>query len=106
MTMKLRNTRMLQLLTLAFFLVPAAAYASGTGMPWEDWLDKILNSITGPVAKAIGVISIVVCGLGMANSQGGSGMKQLMMVLLGLSVAFTASTFFLSFLGFGGGAVF
>lgn len=33
-------------------------------------------------------------------------MKKLMMVLLGLSVAFTASTFFLSFLGFGGGAVF
>nr|WP_235426122.1 TrbC/VirB2 family protein [Xanthomonas euvesicatoria] len=106
MTMKLRNTRTLQLLTLAFFLLPAAAYASGTGMPWEDWLDKILNSITGPVAKAIGVISIVVCGLGMANSEGGSGMKKLMMVLLGLSVAFTASTFFLSFLGFGGGAVF
>ncbi|MEQ7993198.1 TrbC/VirB2 family protein, partial [Xanthomonas hortorum] len=56
--------------------------------------------------KAIGVISIVVCGLAMANSQGGTGMKQLMMVLLGLSIAFTASTFFLSFLGFGGGAVF
>lgn len=51
MTMKLRNTRTLQLLTLAFFLLPAAAYASGTGMPWEDWLDRILNSITGPVAK-------------------------------------------------------
>ncbi|TWQ42836.1 TrbC/VirB2 family protein [Xanthomonas vasicola] len=106
MTMKLRNTRTLQLLTLAIFLLPAAAYASGTGMPWEDWLDKILNSITGPVAKAIGVISIVVCGLGMANSEGGSGMRKLMMVLLGLSIAFSASTFFLSFLGFGGGAVF
>ncbi|RNK86773.1 TrbC/VirB2 family protein, partial [Xanthomonas vasicola] len=46
MTMKLRNTPTLQLLTLAFFLLPAAAYASGAGMPWEDWLDKILNSIT------------------------------------------------------------
>ncbi|MCC8599255.1 TrbC/VirB2 family protein [Xanthomonas vesicatoria] len=104
--MKLRNTRTLQLLTLAVLMVPAAAYASGTGMPWEDWLDKILNSITGPVAKAIGVISIVVCGLGMANSEGGSGMRKLMMVLLGLSVAFSASTFFLGLLGFGGGAVF
>ena len=29
-----------------------------------------------------------------------------MMVLLGLSIAFTASTFFLDFLGYGGGAVF
>lgn len=36
MTMKLRNTRTLQLLTLAVLLVPAAAYASGTGMPWGN----------------------------------------------------------------------
>ncbi|WP_322633830.1 TrbC/VirB2 family protein [Xanthomonas campestris] len=106
MTMKLRTTRTLQLLTLAVLLVPAAAYASGTGMPWEDWLDKLLNSISGPVAKAIGVIAIISCGLGIAFSEGGSGMRKLMMVCVGLSVAFTASTFFLNFLGFGGGAVF
>ncbi|WP_068813970.1 TrbC/VirB2 family protein [Xanthomonas translucens] len=106
MTMKLRNTRTLQLLTLAFFLVPAAAYASGTGMPWEGWLDKILNSISGPVAKAGGVIAIVSCGLGIAFSEGGSGMRKLMMVCVGLSIAFTASTFFLNFLGYGGGAAF
>ncbi|MEA0618321.1 TrbC/VirB2 family protein [Xanthomonas campestris pv. campestris] len=104
--MKLRTTRTLQLLTLAVLLVPAAAYASGTGMPWEDWLDKLLNSISGPVAKAIGVIAIISCGLGIAFSEGGSGMRKLMMVCVGLSVAFTASTFFLNFLGFGGGAVF
>ncbi|MGD6668594.1 TrbC/VirB2 family protein [Xanthomonas citri] len=106
MTMKLRNTRTLQLLTLAVLLVPAAAYASGTGMPWEDWLDKILNSISGPVAKALGVIAIISCGVGIAFSEGGSGMRKLMYVLVGLSIAFTASTFFLNFLGFGGGAVF
>ncbi|MEA0668041.1 TrbC/VirB2 family protein, partial [Xanthomonas campestris pv. campestris] len=68
--MKLRTTRTLQLLTLAVLLVPAAAYASGTGMPWEDWLDKLLNSISGPVAKAIGVIAIISCGLGIAFSEG------------------------------------
>ncbi|MEB1118960.1 TrbC/VirB2 family protein [Xanthomonas campestris pv. campestris] len=106
MTMKLRNTRTLQLLTLAVLLVPAAAYAGGTGMPWEGWLDKILNSISGPVAKAIGVIAIISCGLGIAFSEGGSGMRKLMMVCVGLSIAFTASTFFLNFLGYGGGAVF
>nr|WP_227479934.1 TrbC/VirB2 family protein [Xanthomonas vasicola] len=104
--MKLRNTRTLQLLTLAFFLLPAAAYASGTGMPWEDWLDKILNSITGPVAKAIGVIAIVSSGIGIAFSEGGSGMRKLLMVCLGLSITFTATSFFLNFLGYGGGAVF
>lgn len=104
--MKLRNTRTLQLLTLAVLLTPVAAYASGTGMPWEGWLAQILDSISGPVAKAFGVIAIITCGLGIAFSEGGTGMRKLMYVLVGLSIAFTASTFFLNFLGFGGGAVF
>jgi type IV secretion system protein TrbC len=94
------------LLLVAVLLIPLIASAAGTGMPWEGWLDKILNSITGPVAKAVGVIAIVGCGLGMAFSEGGSSMRKLMMVCLGLSIAFTASSFFLGFLGYGGGAVF
>lgn len=101
-----RNTRLMQLALLLCLLLPAIAFAGGTGMPWEGWLDKILGSITGPVAKAIGVIAIVGCGLGIAFSEGGSGMRKLLMVCLGLSIAFTAASFFLNFLGYGGGAVF
>lgn len=100
------NVRLMQLALLACVLVPAVAFAGGTGMPWEGWLDKILNSITGPVAKAVGVIAIVACGMGIAFGNGGEGMKKLLMVCLGLSIAFTAASFFLSFLGYGGGAVF
>jgi uncharacterized membrane protein YwzB len=33
-------------------------------------------------------------------------MRKLLMVCLGLSIAFTAASFFLDFLGYGGGAVF
>ena len=101
-----RTHQLLLLLLIACVLLPTVAFAAGTGMPWEGWLDKVLNSITGPVAKAVGVIAIVGCGLGMAFSEGGSTMRKFMMVLLGLSIAFTASTFFLDFLGYGGGAVF
>ncbi|WP_230599325.1 TrbC/VirB2 family protein [Xanthomonas albilineans] len=104
--MNLRKTRTIQLLTLAFLMVPAAAYAGGTGMPWEGWLGQILNSISGPVAKALGVVAIISCGIGIAFSEGGSGMRKLLMVCVGLSIAFTASTFFINFLGYGGGAVF
>jgi type IV secretory pathway VirB2 component (pilin) len=100
------NTRWMQLALLICLVLPAIAFAGGTGMPWEGWLDKILGSITGPVAKAIGVIAIVGCGLGIAFSEGGSGMRKLLMVCLGLSIAFTAASFFLDFLGYGGGAVF
>lgn len=106
MKMQSRNTRMIQLALLATLMVPALAFAGGTGMPWEGWLDQILNSITGPVARAIGVIAIVACGLGIAFSEGGGGMRKLLMVCLGLSIAFTAASFFLGFLGYGGGAVF
>lgn len=106
MKMLARNTRTMQLAVLASLLLPAVAFAGGTGMPWEGWLDQILNSITGPVARAIGVIAIVACGLGIAFSEGGSGMRKLLMVCLGLSIAFTAASFFLGFLGYGGGAVF
>lgn len=98
--------RTAQLAMLAVLLVPAIAIAGGTGMPWEGWLDKLLNSITGPVARVFGVIAIVACGLGIAFSEGGQGMKKLLMVCLGLSIAFTASSFFLGWLGYGGGAVF
>jgi type IV secretion system protein TrbC len=101
-----RERQIVLLCLVTVLLVPFVASAAGSGMPWEDWLDKILNSITGPVAKAIGVIAIVGCGLGMAFSEGGSSMRKLMMVCLGLSIAFTASSFFLGFLGYGGGAVF
>lgn len=106
MIQQYRSTRLMQLAVLAALLIPAVAFAGGTGMPWEGWLDQILNSITGPVARAIGVIAIVACGLGIAFSEGGGGMRKLLMVCLGLSIAFTAASFFLGFLGYGGGVVF
>lgn len=101
-----KNRQLMQIAFLTALMLPAIAFAGGSGMPWEGWLSQILNSITGPVAKAIGVIAIVGCGLGIAFSEGGSGMRKLLMVCLGLSIAFTASSFFLDFLGYGGGAVF
>lgn len=100
------HRRIVLVLLVAALLLPAAAFAAGSGMPWESWLTKVLNSITGPVAKAVGVIAIVACGLGMAFSEGGSAMRKFMMVCLGLSIAFAAVSFTTSFLGYTGGAVF
>lgn len=90
---------------LAVLTEPALASSSG-GMPWDNMLTTVADSITGPVAKAAGVIAIAVTGLGFAFSEGGSWMRKGMGVLFGLCVAFSASTFFLGFLGFTGGAGF
>lgn len=87
-------------------LLPMAASAAGSGMPWESVLDQILQSITGPVAKVLSVIAILATGLAMAFGEGGGGMRKLLMVVMGLSISFAATSFFLPFFGFSGGAGF
>ena len=74
-------------------------------MPWEGPLNRLLQSLTGPVAKAVGVFSIVGLGFGIAFSEGGSGLRKALWVVLGLAIAFSATSFFLSFMGFSGGAL-
>jgi type IV secretory pathway VirB2 component (pilin) len=83
-----------------------AAHAAGAGMPWETPLNSLLNSLTGPIAKIAGVAAVVATGLGMAFSEGGSGMRKLVTVAFGLTIAFAATTFFLPLFGYAGGAAF
>lgn len=92
-------------ITAAGLLYTAPAYASGSSMPWEQPLTQILQSIEGPVAKVVSVIIIVVTGLTLAFGDTGGGFRRLIQVVFGLSIAFAASSFFLSFFSFGGGAV-
>ena len=87
-------------------VVPMSALAAATGAPWEAPLQAFLNSLTGPVAQMAGVAAVVVAGLGIAFSEGGSGLRKLVWVALGLSIAFAATTFFLPLFGFGGGVTF
>ena len=82
-----------------------AAYASGSSMPWEAPLQKILESVEGPVAKIVAVIIIIVTGLTLAFGDTGGGFRKLIQIVFGLSIAFAASSFFLSFFSFGGGAL-
>ena len=83
----------------------APAWAGGSGMPWETPLQSIVDSIQGPVAKVIGVIAIVITGLTLAFGDTSGGFRRMVQVVFGLSVAFAASSFFLSFFSFGGGAL-
>lgn len=89
---------------VSLFLAPAA-HASGSSMPWEAPLQSILQSIEGPVAKIIAVIIIIVTGLTLAFGDSSGGARKLMQIVFGLSIAFAASSFFLSFFSFGGGVL-
>ncbi|WP_174291882.1 TrbC/VirB2 family protein [Sphingomonas bacterium] len=81
------------------------ADAAGTGMPWEQPLQQILESVQGPVAKIVAVIVIITTGLTLAFGESAGGFRRLIQIVFGLSIAFAASSFFLSFFSFGGGAL-
>ena len=91
--------------TYATLILAPAAHASGSSMPWEAPLQSILQSIEGPVAKIIAVIIIIVTGLTLAFGDSSGGARKLIQIVFGLSIAFAASSFFLSFFSFGGGAL-
>lgn len=84
----------------------SAAHAAGSGMPWEGPLDQILQSIEGPVARIAAVIIIIMTGLALAFGESSGGLRKLIQIVFGLSIAFAATSFFLAFFSFGGGAVF
>lgn len=89
---------------LAIALAPAA-HAAGSGMPWEAPLQSVLDSVEGPVAKIIAVMIIIMTGLTLAFGDTSGGFRRLIQIVFGISIAFAASSFFLSFFSFGGGAL-
>lgn len=105
MTPTLR-TRLASAAAFALCLALAApAHAAGSNMPWEQPLQQVLESIEGPVAKIIAVIIIIVTGLTLAFGDTSGGFRRLVQIVFGISIAFAASSFFLSFFQFGGGAL-
>jgi type IV secretion system protein VirB2 len=71
----------------------AANGANGQPLPWEGPLNQVLASFTG----------LVVLGFGFAFSDGG-GLRRVLGLLLGVSIAVTATSFGVTFFGFDGGA--
>ena len=100
-----RNIGTLFLSSIVALTLATPAYAAGSSMPWEAPLQSILQSIEGPVAKIIAVIIIIVTGLTLAFGDSSGGARKLIQIVFGLSIAFAASSFFLSFFSFGGGVL-
>ncbi|MDH0059545.1 TrbC/VirB2 family protein [Stutzerimonas stutzeri] len=93
------------LLAAVMLMTAGTAKASGSSMPWEGPLQSILESIQGPVARIVAVIIIIATGLALAFGDTSGGFRKLIQIVFGLSIAFAASSFFLSFFSFSGGAV-
>ena len=105
----LRDCTQIVLTTLlsvsAPLLATGSAHAAGSNMPWEQPLQQVLQSVEGPVAKIIAVIIIITTGLTLAFGDTSGGFRRLIQIIFGLSIAFAASSFFLTFFSFGGGVL-
>lgn len=89
---------------LIYGVIRIPAQAAGSGMPWEGPLQSILDSIQGPVVRIVAVLIIAITGLTLAFGDTSGGFRRLIQVVFGLSIAFAATGFFLTFFGYAGGA--
>lgn len=80
-------------LVLSVLLLVSSSVFAGGGMPWDSLLSRFLGSLQGPVARGVGIIAIIATGLMFAIGEGGGWFKRAAGILVGLSLAFSASTF-------------
>ncbi|HEJ9744099.1 TPA: TrbC/VirB2 family protein [Proteus mirabilis] len=84
---------MLGALLLVCMLLSSHAMAGQTqGLPWESPLEKIKNSITGPVAGAISFLGICVAGMMLIwGGEMSDFTKRIVYVVLVISIILGAS---------------
>lgn len=84
--------RVLTLAATAVVLVPASSYAQAGGSPWENAVTVLMTSFTGPIARGLSLVSIVVGGVTFAFGEGGS--KRLLAgIVFGVGMAIGAVNF-------------
>lgn len=94
-------------LALGAVILPEIAQAgSAQGMPWEAPLDKLKNSLTGPVALGVSVISIVVTGAGLVwGGEMNDFVRKAIMALFAISITVGATSFINVFFGANGATI-
>lgn len=73
-----------------FLIVVKSCYA---GLPWEGPLETVRESLTGPVAKGVCVITVAVTGVMIAMGEGGAAGRKLLQLICGLAMALLAIGF-------------
>ena len=85
-----RWRRSLVLAVAGIVLAPASSYAQAS--PWENAVNVLMTSFTGPIARGLSLVSIVVGGVTFAFGEGGS--KRLLAgIIFGVGMAIGAVNF-------------
>lgn len=72
-------------------LLPIAAHAAGS--PWENAVNALEVSFTGPIARGLSLVAIVLGGLTFAFTEGGDGKRMLAGIIFGLGMALSSIQF-------------
>jgi type IV secretory pathway VirB2 component (pilin) len=75
---------------LAMLLVPVTAFAQTS--PWERSAANLANSFTGPLARSLTLVAIVLGGVGMMFGEPGAK-KQVAMIAFGGGLTLFATQF-------------
>ena len=86
--LRLLSIRMTRMIFLALIILTAGYGQS----PWETAVNNLQQSFTGPIAKGLSLIAIVIGGLTFAYSEGGSK-KIFAGLVFGLGMALSATSF-------------
>ena len=82
--------RALVLAVVVIMFMPTSSYAQAS--PWENAVNVLMTSFTGPIARGLSLVSIVVGGVTFAFGEGGS--KRLLAgIIFGVGMAIGAVNF-------------
>ena len=93
------------LLLTVFLILATGAMASATNMPWEGSLDKLLKSLTGPVARTVIILALAGTGGTLAFGETPSAIKRMLQIVFGATIIFAAGSWGPTFFGFTGSAL-
>ena len=83
--------RVLAMLMAAVAIMQPTILAQGTS-PWVDAVNNLSTAFTGPIARGLALVSIVIGGLMFAFGEGGSK-SALAGIIFGLGMALGAANF-------------
>jgi type IV secretion system protein TrbC len=78
----------------ALVLIPSTLYAQGGPSPWERAAQNLETSFTGPLARSLALVAIVVGGLMFMFGEGGAK-RQISGIVFGGGLALFATQFLL-----------
>lgn len=66
--------------------------SDGSQLPFMNFLIDLRDTLTGPIAKIVGVFAIIFAAFGLFSGNAGEGFKKILWVIIGISLAIWAPT--------------